>query len=102
MSVAFRVRMVLKEAGVEMLPSELRLSNRLALSIREAAAAVGVSERTLRQMLPELPHVRLGSRVVIPVALLEEWLRTQSEAEENRVGSEVESILDALREGNRE
>jgi excisionase family DNA binding protein len=78
------------------------LSDRLALRPKEAAIALGVSERTLRQMLPELPHVRLGSRVVIPVALLEEWLRTHSEAEENRVGSEVESILDALGEGNRE
>jgi len=82
--------------------SELCLRNRLALSIKEAAAAIGVSERSVRQMLPELPHVRLGSRVVIPVALLEEWLRTQAETEEDRIGSEVESILDALGEGNRE
>ena len=70
--------------------------DRLALRPKEAASALGVSERTLRQMLPELPHVRMGSRVVIPVRLLEEWLRTHAQTEENRVGSEVESILDAL------
>jgi excisionase family DNA binding protein len=75
------------------------LSDRLALSPKEAAAALGVSERTLRQMLPELPHVYMGSRVVIPVRLLEEWLRTRAQTEEKRVRNNVESILDALGAG---
>ena len=35
----------------------------------------GVSERHLRTMLAEVPHVYLGGRVVIPVEPLREWLR---------------------------
>ena len=59
---------------------------RLALRPKEAAAALGVSERTLRQMLPELPHVHLGRRVVIPIEPLREWLHSRCRAE--RMGAE--------------
>ena len=45
------------------------LGTRLALTVSEAAVAVGVSERHLRDLLPSLPMVRLGGRVVIPVEL---------------------------------
>gem|GEM_PF-5217205 len=38
----------------------LRLPGRLALSLAEAARALGVSERHVREILPELPHVHLG------------------------------------------
>lgn len=57
---------------------------RLALSAREAAEALGVSERLVRQLTAEgrLPHVRLGasenSRVIYPVAAIEAWLLEQS------------------------
>jgi len=74
----------------------VRLSERLALSIPEAAKAVGVSERLLRELLPDIPHCRLGNRVVIPVAPLDEWLRKQSEKEENVVRKAVNDILEDI------
>src|SRR5262245_44243801 len=45
------------------------LSDRLALRPREAAEALGLSERKRRELLPELPHVRRGG-----VVLLHSWL----------------------------
>ena len=74
----------------------VRLSERLALSISEAAKAVGVSERLLRTVLPEIPHCHVGNRVVIPVRLLEEWLRKQAQKEENVVGKAVKDILEDI------
>ncbi len=66
--------------------SEIRLSDRLGLSVAEAAASLGVSERLMRTVLPEIPHCRLGNRVVIPVSLLDEWLRKQAQEEQTVVG----------------
>ena len=50
---------------------------RLALSLSEAAKALGASERHLRSMPPELPPVHLGTRVVVPIDALREWLGAQ-------------------------
>lgn len=48
----------------------------LALRAREAAAALGISSRSLWSLTAcgEVPHVRLGRAVVYPVAQLEAWL----------------------------
>ena len=72
------------------------LRDRLALSPIEAAAALGISERKLREMLPELPHLRLGSRVMIPVKPLENWLAERAKAEAGRTDKVVREILDGL------
>ena len=69
---------------------------RLALRPKEAAAALGVSERTLRQVLPELPHIRLGGSILIPVDCLREWLREGSEREARRAKETAEEILGAM------
>ena len=74
----------------------VRLSERLALSIPEAAKAVGVSERLMRTLMPEIPHCRIGNRVVIPVPLLAEWLRKQAGKEQNVVGKAVNDILEEI------
>jgi excisionase family DNA binding protein len=52
------------------------VSDRLALSVAEAANELGCSERTVRSMVSrnEIPHVRLGRRVVLPTHLLRQWL----------------------------
>jgi len=49
----------------------------MALRPREAAAALGISERLLWTMTKagEVPHVRFGRAIVYPVAKLEEWLQ---------------------------
>lgn len=49
----------------------------LALSPREAAKSLGISERTLwasTQPRGPIPSVKLGNRVLYPVASLNEWL----------------------------
>lgn len=56
---------------------------RLALSAPEAAAALSISERTLRSETTagRVPHVRIGGRIVYPVAELQQWLSRQAQTE---------------------
>lgn len=59
----------------------------LALRTREAADALGISERTLQSLVAnsEVPHVRLGRAVLFPVRELQDWLTDQTHcAEENQ------------------
>ena len=69
------------------------LSDRLGLRPVEVAKALGLSERTIRQVLPELPHLRIGSTVVIPVDGLRTWLRERAEIEGSRIDAVVEEVL---------
>jgi excisionase family DNA binding protein len=75
---------------------EFALANRLALTVEEAAATIGVSERHLRTMLPEIPHCRVGARVVIPVEPLKEWLRGRAQTEKAGADQVAQEILDEL------
>jgi excisionase family DNA binding protein len=72
------------------------LPGRLGLRPREAARALGIGERTLRQILPEIPHVRVGSAVVIPVDLLREWLRQRAQMEGRKADTVVREVLAEL------
>ena len=58
---------------------------RLAYSVREAAAAIGISSRTLHDFIKDgsLPHFRLGTRVLIPIDALRNFIeqRTQKGGE---------------------
>jgi excisionase family DNA binding protein len=74
----------------------LNLQSRLSLRPKEAAEALGISERTLRQMLPELPHVRAGGAILLPVDTLREWLRDQARFDRGRVDGVVNEVLDSL------
>jgi excisionase family DNA binding protein len=69
---------------------------RLALTIPEAASALGISERHLRTMLSELPHCRIGGRVVLPVDALHEWLRRQAQAEQQGAEAVAREIAESL------
>jgi excisionase family DNA binding protein len=55
---------------------------KLLLNAEEAAALLGVSRGLIYQMITrrELPHVRLGQRVVVPRRELEVWIREQVQA----------------------
>jgi excisionase family DNA binding protein len=75
------------------------LSSRLALRPKEAAQALGVSERTLRQILPELPHVRVGGAVLLPVEGLRAWLQDEAKAEKARAELIADEILDSMGDG---
>ena len=80
-------------------PQPLPLADRLGLRPKEVAKALGVSERTVRQMLPALPHIRFGSAVVVPVDSLRAWLREQAQVEQNGVEKAVSEILDGIQSG---
>ncbi len=73
-----------------------RLCDRIALTVSEAAEAVGVSERHLRSLLPEIPHTRLGERIVIPVKAFEEWLSEQTKVEKARADQVADEILQEM------
>jgi excisionase family DNA binding protein len=53
----------------------------LALRPREAAKALGVSERLLWDWTHngDIPHVRIGRTILYPVHLLRDWLSRQTE-----------------------
>ena len=74
----------------------VQLGGRLALRPAEVAEALGLSERTVRQILPELPHVRIGRTIVIPVDLLKEWLREHVQREQGAVDQAVDEVLDGF------
>lgn len=63
-------------------------STRLTLSIAEAAELVGISRTTAYELAQsgELPTVRLGRRILVPVNQLADVL-----------GTDVDAVLDALR-----
>jgi len=81
-----------------------RLEDRLALRPAEAAKALGVSVRRLRQIAHEIPHVRRGDTILFPLPELRAWLsrnaRTTSapvmpqEADPDAIACE---ILEALK-----
>jgi excisionase family DNA binding protein len=76
--------------------TETRDVSRLALRPKEAAVALGISERTLRGLLPQLPHVRVGGVVLLPVDALKDWLRERAAEGSSRVDRAVVEMLDDL------
>ncbi len=54
----------------------------LSLRPREAAAALGVSERTLWGWTQrgDVPHIRRGKTILYPVDMLRKWLEEQAQA----------------------
>ena len=61
----------------------------LALRPRDAAAALGISERLLQDWAKThgLPCIRLGQVVLYPVDEVREWLRAQTLEEQIRHGN---------------
>ncbi|HME73971.1 MAG TPA: helix-turn-helix domain-containing protein [Myxococcota bacterium] len=75
----------------------VRLDERLALRPAEAARALGIGERTLRQLLPTLPHVRAGGSVLLPVEGLRRWLDEQAKSEKAAANAVADQILAEIR-----
>jgi excisionase family DNA binding protein len=50
----------------------------ITISVREAAQLLGISKSHAYDLIrqEQLPHVRLGRRVVVPYRELEEWVRS--------------------------
>jgi Helix-turn-helix domain len=73
-----------------------RLDERLALRPAEAARALGISERALRELAPELPRIRRGRLTLFPVDGLREWLKREAEAQGRADERVAREILDSL------
>ena len=58
---------------------------RLALRPRDCAIALGISERLLwaKTKSGEIPHCRIGTAVVYPMSLLQEYLEKSAKGGEN-------------------
>ena len=91
-------RPVAQSSGAGENAVRLHVADRLALRPREAAEALGISERKLRQLLPRLPHVRLDGVVLLPVEQLRRWLAENAQLQASRVDSAVSEIMNSLRE----
>ncbi len=74
----------------------LVLSERLALRPREAAKALGLSERSLRDLLPQLPVVRTRRAVLIPVDALREWLLSRARSDGDKAKKVAQEVLQDL------
>ncbi len=72
-------------------------STRLALRPKEAAEALGISDRTLRKWMRDdgLPFLRIDGCVLIPRGQLEEWMAARVRAE-RRTDALAAEILDGL------
>ena len=74
----------------------------VAYGIKQAAQALCVSEGLVRKHLSEIPCMRLGERVLIPVEPLKHWLAEQAKAQQNEAERVSQQILDALKAGSDE
>jgi hypothetical protein len=82
--------------GPESLLGAPWLANRLALRLSEAAQVLGISERTLRTLTPELPHVRRGGVLLYPVDALRDWLNQQAKAEKASAEAIADEIIESM------
>lgn len=57
-------------------------AGKLTLSVPEAAELIGIGQRVMWDLVArkQVPVVRIGARVLIPKAQLEEWLRARATA----------------------
>lgn len=67
---------------------------RLALRAREAAAALGISERLLWDWTrgEGVPHVRIGNVVLYPVGEVRQWLRCRAMEPAEEIPGSVNAV----------
>ncbi|WP_074739889.1 helix-turn-helix domain-containing protein [Ruminococcus sp. YRD2003] len=55
-------------------------NSKLCLTVSEAAIQLNISRSKLYQLLRDgdIPHMKVGRKILIPSAELREWLHTQS------------------------
>lgn len=65
----------------------------IGLSAPDAAQCIGISERTLRELTArgEVPHVRIGTRIIYPVKPLTDWLNGKAACCDESLPSPVEA-----------
>lgn len=60
--------------------SHLR-QHQLAVSVKQAAKLIGVGKNTMYAAVAagDVPHVKVGRRILIPVSRLEQWLEEHTQ-----------------------
>ena len=83
----------INEKEISLNSSGAELTSRLALRPKEAAEALGISERTLRTWMrnEELPAFRVGSVLRIRVSDLEKWIDERTETHRD-----LDELLDEI------
>ena len=64
---------------------------------REAAAYTGLSTRTLEGRLGEIPHFRVGKKVVFKKSELDRWMETYREGSSHDLDKIVDGAIESLK-----
>jgi len=58
---------------------------RLSFSVQEAAASIGVSSRTVHDLIRrgDLAHYRVGQRVLIPATALRQFIESRTQTQKS-------------------
>lgn len=81
-------------------PPDLR--KRITLRRDEAAAALGLSERTFSCVAPSLPRLWAGRIPLYPVRALEDWAIRNARTDGEVVDAVVEDVLGSISAGSEE
>lgn len=59
---------------------EIKSIEPIAVSVKEAAELIGICEKVMYQLTrrADFPRIKLGTRTIIPVEGLREWIHTNS------------------------
>ena len=74
------------------------LATRFAVSAKELANALGVSERSIRDHQPEIPHVWIGNRILFPVDQVREWLGDRAKAQRSAGEGLANEIMNEMKD----
>jgi len=69
------------------------------LDKREAARYTSLSRRTLESRLPEIPHYRVGKKILFKKSELDRWLETYREGDSHNLDRIADEALKNLRGG---
>ena len=84
-----------------MADAPLRLRDRLALRIEEAAETLGMSVGAFREhLLPSCPKIRAGRGVLIPVEPFRKYLELRAEQDGADFGDSIDELFETLDEGS--
>ncbi len=69
------------------------------LDKREAAAYTCLSTRNLEARLPEIPHFRVGKKILFKKSELDRWMETYREGDSRNLDKIADDAVKTLREG---
>ena len=73
------------------------LSQDRYLSLSETSEYINLSERTLREKLSEIPHFRVGSKLLFKKSEVDEWMQQYREiAEDSDISSIVDEVVESV------